>query len=91
MAFTAQVTRLAVGAVDVSIQVKDLATGQIKRLELTGANFTDNTVTTGKRAQADMFFSILREALINKINVSIDPVPGFDTVLRSVTLGGPFS
>lgn len=88
--FTGPVIRLAVGGANVSFQIRDTATGQIRRFEVLGANFTDDTATIGKRVQANMWFSLLREALINKIDVNVDPLPGFDTVVRSVTLGGRF-
>lgn len=87
--FAGPVIRLAVGGANVFFQIRDRATGQIRRFEVLGASFIDDTATIGKRVQANMWFSLLREALINNIDVNVDPLPGFDTVVRSVTLGGP--
>lgn len=88
--FTGPVISLGVGAANLYFQIREKGTGQVRRFEVLAANFTDDTATVGKRVQVNMWFSLLRESFINKFDVTIDPAPGFNTVVRSVTAGEPF-
>ncbi|MGH3695304.1 MAG: hypothetical protein ACRDRX_15180 [Pseudonocardiaceae bacterium] len=88
--FIGPVISLGVGGSNLFFQIRDKATDRIRRFEVLGASFTDDTPTVGKRVQANMWFSLLRESFMNKFDVTIDPLPGFNTVVRSITVGEPF-
>lgn len=88
--FTGPVISLGVGTANLFFQIREKATGQVRRFEVLAAGFTDDTATVGKRVQVNMWFSLLRESFINKFDVTIDPVPGFNTIVRSVTVGESF-
>lgn len=89
LSFTGPVVRLAAGS-NVFFQIRDKATGEIRRFEVLAANFDDNTATVGSRVQVNIWFSLLRESLINKIDVTIGTRSFPANVPVAVTLGGPF-
>ncbi len=89
LTFTGPVISLGVGG-NVFFQIRDKATGRISRFEVLDGNFGDDTATVGNRVKVNMWFSLLRESLINKTDVTIGTRQFPANVPVSLTVGEPF-
>lgn len=86
--FTGPVTRLRVSSGEIFVQIRNIATGQLEEY-IVVALFSNEAANVGVRVKINMWFSLLREAFVNNINVTIDsPGPGL-AIVEGVTLGGP--
>jgi hypothetical protein len=85
--FTGPVTRLRISSGEIFVQIRNTATGQLEEYIIVGKFLGDAEI--GERVKINMWFSLLREAFINRLNVTIDsPGPGL-AIVEGVTLGGP--